>query len=185
MYNEEPRHIYLALSAGLLFISPILLVILPQTLVNLFQESTDTWVTIATRVNYFVCGAGFFLLVLSLFLLFWFDRSNWSKAASFMCVCVGLWLFYSASQTFQSFSTTGITYKRVFSTNTHRYEWSDIQELTYSLESEKKNGAYVITFDDKNQIQVNENGYIKSVRRAILTQAKEHNIKIKEINQPD
>ncbi|MEK3797395.1 hypothetical protein MHI18_03885 [Peribacillus sp. FSL H8-0477] len=185
MYNEEPRHIYLALSVGLLFISPILLFILPQTLINLFQESTDTWVTVATRVNYFVCGAGFLLLVMSLFLLFWFDRSNWSKTASFICVCVGLWLFYSASQTFQSFSTTGIVYKTVFSNDTHRYEWSDIQELTYSLETEKKTGAYVITFDDKNQIQVNENGYIKSIRRAILTQAKENNVEIKEIKQPD
>jgi len=75
MYNEEPRHIYLALSVGLLFISPILLFILPQTLI-LFQESTDTWVTVVTRVNYFVCGAGFLLLVMSLFLLFWFGQKQ-------------------------------------------------------------------------------------------------------------
>lgn len=43
----------------------------------------------------------------------------------------------------------------------------------------------MITFDDKNQIQVNENGYIKSIRRAILTQAKVNNVEIKEIKQPD
>lgn len=185
MYNEEPRHKYLALSVGLLLISPFLLFVLPQTLINLFQESTDTWVTIATRANYFVCGAGFFMLVMALFLLFWYDRNKFSKIASFICICVGLWLFYNASQIYQSFSTTGISFKTVFSSDTHRYKWGDIQKLTYSLETEKKNGAYVFTFEDHTQLHVNENGYVKSVRRAILTQAKKNDIEIIEVDQQE
>lgn len=171
---EEKRHIFMALAIGILFISPVLVLLLPSFVVNSMYNLKGTWGAFVPGAAYIGYAAGFFVLFLGFLIIFLKDVS---KSSILICIgCVGLMaaFFYLAVQPHVAFSDETISYRKELLGNKTVYSWEEVEKVTfYTVVDGEGFPEYEFIFQDGNVFNLKESGPVRQVKQAIRSRLSE------------
>lgn len=177
--DYDTKHIFLAIAICIGISAPVFLVFVPQVIANILYQTRAIWHMYVPGNVYWVYGIGFLLLFLAVFLPYVLNVNKISIVIAILFVPLSMFLFYAGSQAFQSLSDDEITYREIFSSDTHTYQWEDLQDIQY-ITPEKGPPTYEFVFQDGNTLTFRENGYLKSTQLRIIHKARAIGIDIEK-----
>lgn len=164
MKRYEKKHIFMAIAIGFLLLTPVILLILPTTVVNTLYFSTSQLVVYATSKIYLVYGASLLFFSLAIFLIFLLWDKKVVFLASPLCFVLSGVLLFIASLHYISIGTDELSYRPLFTTEEHRYNWDEITSaISYEDEMEMPI-KYELTFNNGEQLTLMGNAYVQEYR---------------------
>jgi hypothetical protein len=177
--NYERRHYFMAIGIAILFISPLLLIIMPSFVVNSLYHEPGTWVVVVPSNSYILYGAGFFLLVVAALTVYFFNVRKIAVLISIGFVMISSLLFYYGTKPFRAISDQGISYREEMTGEINTYTWEDINYIYYyDVDWSEGFDQYEFFFEDGKHIQVTQNGSVMPYSIAISNKLKEAKIDI-------
>lgn len=170
MLNEnEPRHIFMASSFGILVISPLLLLLLPSFIANALYQVSNTWVVVVPATVYVLYGLGMLFLFIATFLLWILSVNKKSKWLAAICVLISFLLMADGSGRYVGVSTDGISFKRGVAEAGQHYAWSKIQQVVYR-ENPQGGGfpKFDFYFNDGDMVTLPENRNVRIFHNSII-----------------
>ncbi len=165
----------MAIAIVVLLISPILLLITPSIVADSLYYSPDNWDVIVPGEGYVLYVIAFLLLVLSPAILFFLDINKTSIIFSIILILASGFSFYFASATFTALSNDSISYRTLFATEKHIYNWDEIEKAVYydRLPGDGFSN-YEFIFNDGNSMKLTETGHVKehssSIRGMVIVE---------------
>ncbi|ETT85252.1 hypothetical protein MKZ08_07695 [Viridibacillus sp. FSL R5-0477] len=165
----ETRHIYMVLASCTLLISPLFVLLVPFGVAETIYYQYGVHLVYAPSINYWVYGAGLFLIILGFSILFLLKINKTSIVVAFACLIGSGVLFYGAAKSFVTITDDTITYRGVFATEESKYEWNEVSKVTYYRMSEMDPEAsyYEFQFKDGEVLTLKENGKVREVKGLI------------------
>lgn len=173
------RHIFMALGVGLVFLSPVLLLLIPSFIANSIHHTSGSWHVLIPKEGYITYGVAFILLCLAPFIVFIYDMKKNSIIIALTLVFLSGVFFFLASFHFISIGSQSLLYREGFFEEEYLYSWDDIKKAEYA-EVPRTDGfsTYNIFFEDGNAVSLKENGIVRNYRRAIYAKLNERNIAV-------
>ncbi|MUK88021.1 hypothetical protein GMD78_06360 [Ornithinibacillus sp. L9] len=163
----EAKHMFMAAAIGILFLSPILLLLIPSFVANSIHH-TDSWFVIVPGKSYAVYALGFLFLFLAALIPFLLDVRKKSILISVIFFLLSSTSFVIASQAYTSLSDQSISYNYLLSNEPYTYSWDEIDQIVYyEIPREEGFSIYEFHFYDGNRIEITENGIIWGLRGQI------------------
>ncbi|WP_449621573.1 hypothetical protein [Robertmurraya sp. Marseille-Q9965] len=159
--NYETRHIYFTIAIMIAILSPIFYFFVPQTVGDVVHYKEDTWYVSTPKENFtsFAVACGF--LFIASILLFFLNIRKLSITLSVIFLCLGLFTFYIASQSFVSLSNEEISYSSLFELKKHTYQWEDIQRVIHYRNETGSFSEFELIFTDGNRARLDDNAYFR------------------------
>ncbi|WP_433958341.1 hypothetical protein [Cytobacillus horneckiae] len=171
--NYEPRQVFLVLCIATAIFSLILLLFIPQIIADIVHHTSGVWQVFVPKGNFVVYAVGFFLIFLSLFILFILDIKKKSILLSILCILLSIIPFYIGSQSYIIFANDSISYSPIFSAEKKKYTWDELSAVTYFKAKEGEKSEYVFTFKDDNTITLEDNSYFGNIINPLQIKLKE------------
>ncbi|MDN4608470.1 hypothetical protein [Sporosarcina highlanderae] len=129
--RNEPRHIFMAISFGILVVSPVFLLLLPSFIANSLYQEPSTWVIVVPSKVYLLYGVGVLFLIIATSLLWILSVNKKSKWLAAICILISILFVAEGSGHYVRVSTEGISFKRgVVEANQH-YAWDKIEQVVF------------------------------------------------------
>ncbi|MFE6169901.1 hypothetical protein ACQKND_04940 [Viridibacillus arvi] len=167
--SYETRHIFMVLAICTLLISPLFVLLVPFGVAETIYYQYGVHLVYAPSINYWVYGAGWFLIILGLSILFLLKINKTSIVVAFVCLIGSGVLFYGASKSFVTITDDSITYRGVFAKEESKYEWNEVSKATYYSMSEMdpETSYYEFQFKDGEVLTLKENAKVGEVKGLI------------------
>ncbi|WP_047986157.1 hypothetical protein [Ornithinibacillus californiensis] len=174
--NYEKRHFFMAIGIGILFISPILLLLIPSFIVNSLYLEPGTWVVIAPSTSYWLYGIGCLLLSIACFIMYLFNVRKLPVFIGIILIIVGAFFLLIGTKPFIAVSDQGISIRESTS-EINFYAWNEIDHINYyDIPRSEGFDTYEFHFQDGNSIQLAENGLLSSYRLHFFNIFQEENL---------
>lgn len=172
--NYDTRHIFMAIGAGLLVLSPIFLLTAPSVIVNTLYYKRGIWITYVPGENYVAFAAGLLLLVLACVLLWLLDVKKWTISASIICVILSGILLYMASLSYVTLSNEEISFRTLFSKEKQFYAWEELDQLLFYERppEEKEISYYEFHFKDGQMLTMKQNNYVRELQGSLSSKVR-------------
>ncbi|WHT49200.1 hypothetical protein QNH10_06140 [Sporosarcina thermotolerans] len=113
MLNQnETRHIFMAISLGILVISPVFLLLVPSFIANSLYQEPNTWVVVVPAKVYLLYGLGVLFLFMATLLLWVLSVSKKSKWLAAICILISILFMADGAGRYVGVATDGISFKR-------------------------------------------------------------------------
>ncbi|MCG7344881.1 hypothetical protein MHZ92_12105 [Sporosarcina sp. ACRSL] len=178
--KNEPRHIFMAFSFGIIVISPVFLVLLPSFIANNLYQVTNTWVVVVPAKVYVLYGLGMLFLFMATFFLWIMSVNKTSKWLAAICVLLSISLMADGSARYIGVSTDGISFKRGVAETGQHYAWSNIQHVVYR-ENPQGGGfpKFDFYFKDGDMVTLPENRNVRVFHNMIRKTLQNEEIEVK------
>lgn len=167
----------MAIAIGIIFLSPILLLLLPSFIANSIHPTPGYWHVFVPKESYLMYGIAFLMLFIAPLTIFIFDVKRITITVGILFLCFSGFFFFFASFHYISIGSDSIKYREGFFEVEYEYCWEEISRVKYNeVPMSEGFSEYNIYFMSGNMINLPENGKIKEFRRAITNTLQEKNI---------
>ncbi|MBB4826635.1 small-conductance mechanosensitive channel [Sporosarcina luteola] len=169
MLNQnEPRHVMMAISIGVLLLTPVFLLAVPMFIAKSLHELPTSWVVLAPAKGFLFYGIGLLFLFIAFFILFLLrlnKTAKWISAFSFL-LCT---LFIAeGTQRYIGVASDYLSFKRGLFASEQRYPWSEVELVTYrEFPEEGGFSKFDFHFTDGEIMILPENGQVRYLHNSI------------------
>lgn len=158
----------MAVTILVLFLSPILLLVLPTFVTNSVHMLEDTWFSNVFGISYLYYLLGFILLGMSSLIVFLLDISKLSLIFGTVLLIVSGVVFYLTAQIHYTIGGNSITYRENLLTESKNYSWDELDTVTYTqIPASEGFSQYHFNFKDGNTLTFSDSGLIQDYRGLI------------------
>lgn len=129
--KNEPRHYFMAISIGLLVISPVVLLLVPSFVANSLYQKPNTWVVVAPAKVYLLYGPGLLFLIIATFLLWILSVNKMSKWLAALCILISILFMVDGAGHYVGVASDGISFKQGMREANQHYTWDKIERVVY------------------------------------------------------
>ncbi|SET16915.1 hypothetical protein SAMN05216389_106142 [Oceanobacillus limi] len=181
--HYETRHLFMAVAIAILFLSPVLLLLLPSFVANSLHNTDGSWFVFVPGGSYAVYGVGALFLIFAALLPFLLRIKKSSLLLAFICAILSVICFHIASQAYTSISDQSISYRYLFTSEEHQYSWDEIDRVVYNrIPKEEGFSDYEFYFSDGAKLQLKENGQLAELKSTIYKRLRKEEIRVEEVN---
>ena len=156
--HTERKHIPMVIGIVFVLLSPAMVFLLPNFMANTLYFRTGSWFVFVPGSVYLIYTISFVLLIVAAFVLYGLSlrkKSIYISAGLTVLAMVG---FYTAANSYTLLSDDGITYRPLYTFQTHHYKWNEIDHATFnSVPKEDGKSTFVFSFKDERELQVTVN----------------------------
>ncbi|WP_047982495.1 hypothetical protein [Ornithinibacillus contaminans] len=166
--NYEARHFFMATAIGILFLSPILLLIIPSFIANSMYLTTGTWIVFVPSTGYLIYAIGCAVLVLAALIPFLFKIRKMTIGIGILCVFLSCIIFLLATKPHTELSDNGISYRTSPFEVTNTYAWTEIERVDFFEAIPGEKAYFDFHFHDGSQFTLIENAYVSNFHGPIF-----------------
>lgn len=159
--NYETRHLFLAASIIIAIFGPIFYFFLPQTVGDILHHTKDVWFVYTPKENFTMFAIGFVLLFIATFLIFLLDIKKISIILGSLVLCMGLAVFFFASQSFLSLGDKTIAFSSLTTLEKYTYSWEAVDKMIHYRSEDGFFSEYEFVFKDGNRTKVKNDAYFR------------------------
>lgn len=162
--DYETRHIFMAIAIGVLFLSPIFLLLFPSLISNSIHFTPGTLFVFVPGVGYLYYFFALLFLFCAFFTLFLFDIQKKSILFCLLFLLLSSFTFVTASQSYIAFADHSVSFRKNLWNDNHIYAWEEVDQVLFAQESYE----YEFSFADGNTWRISETSKFREIRSDVL-----------------
>ncbi|MDW0117709.1 hypothetical protein QTL97_12235 [Sporosarcina thermotolerans] len=177
MNQNETRHIFMAISLGILVISPVFLLLVPSFIANSLYQEPNTWVVVVPAKVYLLYGLGVLFLFMATLLLWVLSVSKKSKWLAAICILISILFMADGAGRYVGVATDGISFKRGMAEANQHYTWSEIEWVGYrQVPHDGGFPKFDFYFKDEEMITLPENRHMRIFHNTLFKKLQQEEI---------
>ncbi|WP_339253626.1 hypothetical protein NSQ43_05170 [Sporosarcina sp. FSL W8-0480] len=167
--KNEPRHFFMAITLGLLVISPVVLVLIPSFIANSLYEKPNSWVVVVPAKVYLLYGIGIIFLIIATSLLWTLSVNRISKWLAALCILISIFFIADGAGRYVGVASDGILFKQGMSEANQHYTWDKIERVVYrQYPHDGGFPKFDFYFKDGEKITLPENRHMRIFHNTLL-----------------